>query len=161
MRSREQVAPGAPPAATPRLGTMIGLAGRQWRRAVDLRLQPFELTEATWMPLVQLARADGPMRQKDLAAALSLDSSSVVRVLKNLEAAGLVARDENEADRRAKATVITRAGRKRAQQVVRVSTELEHDLLAGVAPADLVATRRVLAHICDQLGKLNDKASER
>lgn len=157
----EGTASAAQPPDMRRFGTMIGLAGRQWRRAVDLRLQSFDLTEATWMPLVQLARADGPMRQKDLAAALSLDSSSVVRVLRNLETAGLIARDENEADRRAKAIVITRAGRKRAQQVVRVSKQLEQDLLAGVAPADLAAARRVLAHICDQLVKLNDKAPGR
>lgn len=147
--------------AGPRLGTMIGLAGRQWRRTVDLRLQSFDLTEAAWMPLVQLARADGPMRQKDLAAALSLDSSSVVRVLQNLEAAGFVTREEDADDRRAKAIAITRAGRKRAQQVLRLSEQLEHDLLAGIAPADLAATRRVLAHICDQLGRFTDKASER
>ena len=64
--------------------------------------------------------------------------------------------DQTRADR-----AITRAGRKRAQQVLRLSEQLEHDLLAGIAPADLAATRRVLAHICDQLGRFTDKASER
>ena len=72
----------APPQG--RLSTKIGVVARQWRRAVDQRLQPFDLTQATWLPLVQLARAPGPMRQKDLAAALSLDNSAVVRVLQNL-----------------------------------------------------------------------------
>ena len=43
----------APPQG--RLSTKIGVVARQWRRAVDQRLQPFDLTQATWLPLVQLA----------------------------------------------------------------------------------------------------------
>jgi MarR family transcriptional regulator for hemolysin len=55
--------------------SLIARAGRQWRRAVDRRLQPFGLTEATWLPLIHLARAPVPMRQKDLAASLVLDGA--------------------------------------------------------------------------------------
>src|SRR5215469_9761990 len=83
-------------------GSLIARAARQWRRAVDRRLQPFGLTEATWLPLIYLARAQAPMRQKDLAAALGLDGSSVVRLLDALEASGLIERHEVGADRRAK-----------------------------------------------------------
>jgi hypothetical protein len=71
---------------------LVARAARQWRRAVDRRLQPFGLTEATWLPLIYLARASAPMRQKDLAAALTLDGSSVVRLLDALEASELVER---------------------------------------------------------------------
>jgi MarR family transcriptional regulator for hemolysin len=61
--------------------SLVARAARQWRRTVDRRLQPFGLTEATLLPLIYLARAPVPMRQKDLAAALALDGSSVVRAL--------------------------------------------------------------------------------
>jgi MarR family transcriptional regulator for hemolysin len=40
------------------------------------------------------------MRQKDLAASLSLDSSSVVRLLDALQNSGLIERREEAADRR-------------------------------------------------------------
>src|SRR5258707_13390029 len=43
--------------------SLIARVGRQWRREGDRRLQPFGLTEATWLPLVHLARAPAPMRQ--------------------------------------------------------------------------------------------------
>jgi MarR family transcriptional regulator for hemolysin len=142
-----------------RLGSLIGLAARQWRRAVDLRLQEFDLTEATWVPLVQLARSTEPMRQRDLAAALSLDSSSLVRVLNNLEAAGLVERGANEEDRRAKAIVITAAGRTLVERLERISEDLERELLAGLPPSEAVATRRVLDHVCEKLVRLNDKGT--
>src|ERR1700744_1078726 len=88
-------------------GSLIARAGRQWRRAVDRRLQPFGLTEATWLPLIHLARAPAPMRQKDLAASLVLDGSSVVRLLDALETAGLIERREGNGDRRAKIITVT------------------------------------------------------
>jgi MarR family transcriptional regulator for hemolysin len=140
-----------------RLGSLIGLAARQWRRAIDLRLQEFELTEAMWMPLVQLARSIEPMRQRDLAAALSLDSSSLVRILNNLEAAGLIERGANEEDRRAKAIVITAAGRALVERLERISEDLERELLAGLPPAEAAAAHKVLGHICEKLVQLNDK----
>jgi MarR family transcriptional regulator for hemolysin len=143
-----------------RMGTLIGIAGRQWRRAIDLRLQDFDLTQATWMPLVQLSRSDGPMRQRDIAAALSLDNSSVVRVLGNLEAAGLIERGANEADRRAKAIVLTPSGRALVGRLERLSEDLERELLAGVPQADIAATRKTLEHVCHTLLQLNEKGSQ-
>src|SRR3954463_13115436 len=89
-------------------GSLVARAARQWRRAVDRRLQPFGLTEATWLPLIYLARAPVPMRQKDLAAALVLDGSSLVRLLDALETAGLIERRGETADRRAKTITVTR-----------------------------------------------------
>src|SRR5258708_13622044 len=90
-----------PPGRTA-FGALLGRTFRQWRRSADLRLQPFELTEATWLPLVHIARAPAPPRQKDLAASMFVDGSSVVRLLDNLEAAGLIQRKEGATDRRAK-----------------------------------------------------------
>src|ERR1700728_2925665 len=90
--------------------SLIARAGRQWRRAVDRHLQPFGLTEATWLPLIHLARAPVPMRQKDLAASLVLDGSSVVRLLDALETAGLIERREESADRRAKTVTLAARG---------------------------------------------------
>src|SRR3984893_15742549 len=87
--------------------SLIARAGRQWRRAVDRHLQPFGLTEATWLPLIHLARAPVPMRQKDLAASLVLDGSSVVRLLDALETAGLIERRGEAADRRATTIALT------------------------------------------------------
>src|ERR1700743_2759622 len=88
--------------------SLIARAARQWRRGGDRRLQPFGLTEATWLPLIYLARAPHPMRQKDLAASLVLDGSSVVRLLDALETAGLIDRRGETADRRAKTITVTR-----------------------------------------------------
>jgi MarR family transcriptional regulator, transcriptional regulator for hemolysin len=126
---------------------LIANAGRQWRRAVDIRLQPFGLTEATWLPLLHLARAPKPMRQKDLAASLSLDSSSVVRLLDNLQAAGLIERREEPEDRRAKTIYLTPLGRSTVEQVEVVSQQIRQAVLSGLGDDEIAAATRTLEHI--------------
>jgi MarR family transcriptional regulator for hemolysin len=131
--------------------TLIAHAGRQWRRAVDLRLQPFGLTEATWLPLIHLARASASMRQKDLAASLSLDSSSVVRLLDALQAAGLIERRAEPEDRRAKAIVLTPLGRATVEQVEVVSQEIRRATLAGLGDDEIASATETLERICRAL----------
>jgi MarR family transcriptional regulator for hemolysin len=128
-------------------GALLAQTARQWRRAADQRLQPFELTEATWLPLVRIARAPALMRQKDLAASLSLDNSSVVRLLDNLESAGLIRRQEEANDRRAKTIVLTERGRAVADQVEAVAHRVREDALAGLSDADIETAFRVLDHV--------------
>src|ERR1700744_5844107 len=110
-------------------GSLIALTARQWRRAVDRRLQPFGLTEATWLPLIHLARAPSPPRQKDLAASLVLDGSSVVRLLDALETAGLIERREETGDRRAKTITVTGRGLSIVDQVEAASRAVRAETL--------------------------------
>jgi MarR family transcriptional regulator for hemolysin len=131
-------------------GSLVSRAARQWRRAADLRLQPFDLTEATWLPLVHIARAPEAPRQKDLAASMSLDGSSVVRLLDSLEAAGLIRRKEGE-DRRAKILLLTPRGRAIADKVETVARRIRSDALAGLSDKDIETTVRVLQHVCRAL----------
>jgi MarR family transcriptional regulator for hemolysin len=133
-------------------GALLSRAARQWRRAADLQLRPFELTEATWLPLVHIARTPNPPRQKDLAASMSLDGSSVVRLLDNLEAAGLIQRKEGE-DRRAKIIALTPSGRAIADKVETVARRIRSDALAGLSDRDIETTVRVLQHVIRVLDK--------
>jgi MarR family transcriptional regulator, transcriptional regulator for hemolysin len=135
---------------------LVARAARQWRRAVDRRLQPFGLTEATWLPLIYLARASVPMRQKDLAAALTLDSSSVVRLLDALEASELVERRGEDGDRRARIIVPTRRGLSIVEQVEAVSREVRNATLTGLSPSELEVSTRVLEQVCLNLAKQQD-----
>jgi MarR family transcriptional regulator for hemolysin len=142
--------PPRPPTCRAAFGALLSRSYRQWRRAADLRLQPYDLTEATWLPLIRIARAPTPPRQKDLAASLFVDNSSVVRLLDNLEAAGLVERKEGE-DRRAKIVVLTPRGRAIADKVETVARGVRNDALAGLSDKDIETTIRVLDHVCRAL----------
>jgi MarR family transcriptional regulator for hemolysin len=134
-------------------GALVSSAARQWRRAVDRRLRPFGLSEATWLPLIYLARAAGPIRQKDLAAALTLEGSSVVRLLDALEASGLIERGEENTDRRAKLISITAQGWLIIEQVEIVARDVRNTTLGGLSDDDLRVATRVLDSICRNLAR--------
>ena len=142
--------PARRPSNRDSFGSLLSRAARQWRRAADAGLRPFDLTEATWLPLVHIARAPAPPRQKDLAASMSLDGSSVVRLLDNLEAAGLIRRKEGD-DRRAKIIVLTARGRAIADKVETVARRIRGDALTGLSDKDIATTVRVLQHVCRAL----------
>jgi len=114
-------------------------------------MRPFGLTEATWLPLLHLARAPAPMRQKDLAASLSLDGSSVVRLLDALETSGLIERREEGSDRRVKVLVLTPLGRATVAKVEWVARQVRDDALAGLSNAELSSVCNVLDRVCRRL----------
>ena len=133
-------------------GRRLGYAARQWRRAVDERLQPFGLTEATWLPLLHVARGREPMRQKDLAEALGIESSTLVRLIDTLDHAGLIER-LTEDDRRAKTLHLTPRGRQLVVQVETVTAEIRGAVLAGITDEDLITTMSVIERICAALAR--------
>lgn len=137
--------------------SLIARAARQWRRAVDRRLQPFGLTEATWLPLIHLARTPVPMRQKELAASLVLDGSSVVRLLDALESARLIERRGESGDRRAKTIAVTERGLSIIDQVEAASRDVRNAVLVGLSADDIEAASRVLDLVCANLANEQDR----
>jgi MarR family transcriptional regulator, transcriptional regulator for hemolysin len=146
--------------ARARFAPLVANVAREWRRAVDARLQVYGLTEATWLPLLRIARSEAPMRQNELAASLSLDGSSVVRLLDALENANLVERCEDRADRRAKSLVLTARGRRTVDQVEHVSQDIRDLVLGEVADDDLARSLRLLETVRDRLLSLAETEPE-
>ncbi len=109
---------------------------KQWRRSLDRVLAPMGLTQALWLPLVHLERSQGAMRQKDLAQALALDSSSIVRLIDGLQAQGWVERLD-DADRRVKRIQLTAAGQDKVEAVKQVVAEVRGEVMQDI-PAELL-----------------------
>ncbi len=133
-----------------RPSTLIGITACQWRRARDRRLQSFELTEEMWSPLLNFGRSDVPMRQGDLTAGLLLDRSAMIRIVTNLEAAGLVTRVEGKPDRRAKR--LTPSSRDvGVREVEAIASELQRGSLADFPLAQIEMVRSVITKFCAAL----------
>jgi MarR family transcriptional regulator for hemolysin len=137
--------------------SLIAHTARQWRRAVDRRLQPFGLTEATWLPLIHLARAKEPMRQKDLAALLALDGSSVVRLLDALETAGYIERREEDGDRRAKIITVTSRAAAIIDRVEAASREVRDATLVGLSNESIDTATKALELVCQNLANPRER----
>lgn len=138
------------------LMSLMAQINRQWRRVIDRQLQPLGLTEATWLPLLHLARAAQPMRQKDLAASLSLDSSSVVRLLDELESGGLVERCE-DTDRRAKTIHLTPLGQTTVTRVEELVGASRKGVLACVPAHELEKAFRVLEQVAEAVSSMQEE----
>lgn len=130
-----------------RFGLLIGSVYRQWRKKVDESFKDQGLTDATRMPLVVLFTHGEAMLQKDLAQALSLDSSSLVRVLSQLRDAQLVQWSCDPKDRRTKRIALTPQGEQVASQILRKSLDIEKAILADLTEQELEITRRALHKI--------------
>lgn len=145
--------------ARSRFGLLIGGVYRQWRRQMDLSFKDLGLSDATRMPLLVLQVQGAPMRQKDLAEALFLDTSSLVRVLAQLRSAQLVDWSCDPADRRTKCIALTPEGQRVALLILRKSLEIEQAMLAPLTPQELDTTRAVLHKISQRFDTLGDAGS--
>lgn len=125
------------------------LAGRQWRRLADASTQAHGISEAMALPLVLIGRMKGDPRQNALADAVGIEGPSLVRLLDQLEAAGLVVRREDPKDRRAKVLRLTAAGKAIATKIEADLTRLRETVFGGVSATDLEAGMRVFQAVRD------------
>lgn len=134
-----------------RFGHLIGSVFRQWRRYVDEEFKAVGFTDATRTPIIALFEHKAPMRQKDLAARIGLDPSSLVRVLDLLRKRGLVNWVKDPEDKRTKCISITEEGQKWARIIIEKGIAIERQFLAEVTEAELAAARAVLKKIAERI----------
>lgn len=127
-----------------RFGLRFSLLARRWRRMLDARLAQAGLTDATWVPLVHLKESGGGITQKDLAARVGVDGSSLVRVIDILSREGLVERRRDEADGRARLVHLTARGERRLAGIRRELAQAEEAMLADLSDPEVAA---MLAHL--------------
>jgi MarR family transcriptional regulator for hemolysin len=119
-------------------------AARHWRRASHGLLAAYNVSEACAAPLLIAGRLGAGVRQVTLAEQVGIEGPSLVRLLDQLCAAGLMRRDEDPDDRRAKTISLTDEGRAITATIEKELTGLRGEVLEGVSRADLEATLRVL-----------------
>jgi MarR family transcriptional regulator, transcriptional regulator for hemolysin len=81
--------------------------------------------------LARLARC-GPIRQHELAARLDISKMTLTNYLDRLEASGLVARSDDEKDRRAKNVSLTPAATPLLQEIARIGQSVRRIARGGI-----------------------------
>ncbi|MBB4198003.1 hypothetical protein CCR94_05110 [Rhodoblastus sphagnicola] len=130
------------------------LLPRRARAVINARVENLGLTNATSRTLYFLGRLGDGVRVKDLAEALELERPSLAALLDRLEEGGFVQRREDTADRRGKTLHLTARGRAIFHQADDLVREVRQEILAGVAPEDFAACRRVFDRAFANLEKL-------
>ncbi|CAB3886455.1 MarR family transcriptional regulator [Achromobacter xylosoxidans] len=133
---------------------------RAYRGAADKALADYGLSQATAWPVILAGRLGDGVRQGALAEALGVEGPSLVRVLDQLVAAGLMERREDPHDRRARTLHLTDAGHALRAQVEEVLVELRRRVFQGVSESDLEACLRVFDALKVSLGRSGAGAQE-
>ncbi|KXX65209.1 MarR family winged helix-turn-helix transcriptional regulator [Marichromatium gracile] len=125
------------------LTTRLVRLSRLYRQEVNRELARYGISDAQAVPVLHIARDGGGMRQHALAEEIGIRGSSLVRLLDQLCASGLVERRDDGSDRRAKTLHLTAAGEALAERVETALGRLRESLLGPVADDDLAAALRV------------------
>lgn len=101
-------------------GLSLWQVTNRWQAAVRAALRPVGLTHVQFVLLASLTYldADGPVTQKQLADHAACDAMMTSQVLRALEERGFLTREPHPTDRRARALVVTPAGRELANRAV-------------------------------------------
>lgn len=142
------------------LGLLVLRLARIWRRRVDQALAEHGMSEATSHPLRMLARGGKRVRQGILAEELGIEGPSLVRVIDLLAAEGLVERQEDPTDRRAKMLQITPLGEAKVEEIIGVVRRVRVELFKGVSADELATTFDVLRRIENSALRSLDMAEE-
>jgi DNA-binding MarR family transcriptional regulator len=93
-------------------GLLLWQVTNRWQSRIRAALKPFGLTHVQFVLLAALTWADGgtPLSQKGLAERAATDPMMTSQVLRALEDRGLVRREPDPNDRRARAIAVTPTG---------------------------------------------------
>jgi len=122
---RELISP-PPPALADRTGFLLARAHHLFHERADEVLEPLGIQVRQFGVLIRLA--DGTSSQRELADRLDVSTPVVVELVDALEAAGLVERRRDPADRRLNALHVTRGGRDVLESATAVLLAASEDL---------------------------------
>jgi MarR family transcriptional regulator for hemolysin len=126
------------------VSSTLVVAARKWRRTSHGVLAAFNVSEACATPLLIASRLGSAVRQVTLADHIGIEGPSLVRLLDQLCAAGLMRREEDPDDRRAKTVALTDEGRAVTAKMEEELVALRAHALKDVSRSDLEAALRVL-----------------
>ncbi|WP_229261217.1 MarR family winged helix-turn-helix transcriptional regulator [Duganella levis] len=126
--------------------TLIHVA-RAYKSAADALTADFELSHASAWPVLMISRLGDGVRPGQVADAVGIEPPSLVRIIDQLVAAGLVLRQDDPSDRRAKTLTLTSAGKTVAERLEKALAPFRRDLFKGMPQADIETTVRVLVQL--------------
>jgi DNA-binding MarR family transcriptional regulator len=130
---------------TGQLAELFLRAARRMRRSQTDRLAPLGLTPAQSRALRVISRSEEPLRMMDLAEQLGVVPRSVTTLVDALEAAGLVRREPDPANRRSILIRLTDRGRSLRTEMQLARRQAAEDLFAPLTQTQRATLRELLS----------------
>ncbi|TCC66337.1 MarR family transcriptional regulator [Kribbella pittospori] len=128
------------------LGWALGVVFRRYAKAAAAVLDDVPGGPRGYQVLAT-AHGDGPKRQLDLAAQLGVDRTVMTYLLDDLEKAGLVQRQPDPADRRARLIVATEQGRETLCELEERLATAEDEVLGSLEDSERASFRMLLQRV--------------
>lgn len=142
-----------PPSLADRTGALLVIAARAGQQLATRRLAPMGLTVQLCGVLIRLAA--GPISQHELGEELGIDRTTMVELIDDLEAKGVVVRRRNPADRRAYSIQLTSKGRAVQKRAATAFDSAADEFFAPLRPNERQALgemmRRLIASADEKL----------
>ena len=141
------------------LGPLLHNATRLLRREFERRAREHRLTLLQWRVLAKLADQDG-MTQTALANLVEVSAMTLSDIVERLETLGLVRRETDPADSRAKLVWVTPAAQEMVSDMRVIAEQVYDRALDGLDEADRAALQRALTRISANLADDSPAAEE-
>jgi MarR family transcriptional regulator for hemolysin len=125
----------------------LTFVARRWRNLMNEELRAVGQSQARWGTLYWIAVFGDTVNQTELADRIGVEQPTLGRVLRDLEAEGLIERAAGSSDRRAKVIRLTPAAKPVMKQINRIQDAVRARLLRGIDPEDLTVCMSVFAQI--------------
>ncbi len=132
--------------------------GRSWRQAIDQRLKDLGVSQAAWLTIAMVAKADSAPSQKQLADLLGVEGPTVVAMIDRLVASNYVERIASPIDRRVKLIALTAAGQALYAKVKSRADVFRAELLDGFDAEALRAATGLLEQVQTRVQARIDEA---
>jgi DNA-binding MarR family transcriptional regulator len=135
-----------------RIGFLTHDVSRLRRTVFDKTLRPMGVTRSQWWVLANLSRHDGKgMMQTELARVMDVGKVTLGGLIDRLETAGLVKREADPQDRRAKRVVMTPKGVKLLFDIQEVAKHVNARIMSGNSKRSIGIAETVLHNMKVQL----------
>jgi MarR family transcriptional regulator for hemolysin len=153
LRRREVTESGEPGDMNYPFSQGLTFVARRWRNLMNEELRAVGQSQARWGTLYWINVFGDSVNQTELADRIGVEQPTLGRVLRDLEAEGLIERLPGKGDRRAKVIQLTDAAKPVMREIERIQNRVRTRLLNGIDPEDLSTCMAVFAKILVNMDK--------
>ena len=158
MEEKQIIPPPGRPQQMP-LGMLLARVGKQLDRAFDDALAEAGGSRPVWLALLAIKTGSG-RTQNTLAERVGVSGPTMIHHLDRMEAAGLIARTRDPANRRVQMVSLTPAGEEAFLRLREAAVMFDRRLHDGLTDRDVAELRRVLGRISTNVGAVPTETKE-
>ena len=119
------------------LSGRMAIAMRRWYESLEKAVKAHGLSLKHWQTLFMLGVTESRETLTSIAARIGVPSATLVRILDDLQAAGLIERKIDERDRRSKLLDLTDLGEQTFFTVFEINCNLRRQFLQGISESEI------------------------